>query len=139
MQNAQVVHQHHTRHVTTYLPLHHICIFSHCPRTAGSASRNANSTLTMTTCALAFSYLESPPTPRSPTLVHTGLHQPGCLSAESTQHGFMQCFEQHSYQHMLPKHLAIITSLQSCHVADMFSACQQKDLDMVKCLKCNCQ
>ena len=41
------------------------------------------------TCALALSHLESPATPRSPTLVQSSLHQPGCLSTEGTQHGFM--------------------------------------------------
>ncbi len=66
---------------------------------------------------------ESRQNPSLPTLIHTDLHQPSCCSAESTQLGLMQCFEQYSYQHMLWKHLAQITSLQTCHVADMVSAC----------------
>ncbi len=80
--------------------------------------------LTVITYASPFNYLKSPQTTTSPTLVHTGLHQPGCLSAESMQHGYKQCFEQHTYQHMLQTHLKITTSLQSCHVADKFFACQ---------------
>ena len=59
------------------------------------------------------------------------LHQPGyqrCFFSKSTQHGFMQRFEQH----MLQKHLAIL-SLQPCHDADTFSECltQQNDLASV--------
>jgi len=46
------------------------------------------------------------------------LHQPGCLSAESKQYGFMQRFEQHNCQHMLQKHLTTTTMLQSCCVDD---------------------
>lgn len=61
--------------------------------------------------------IESPCVTTSNSLVRTGLHQPGCVSAESTQHGFMQRFKQHMPQ----KHLAI-TALQPCHDADMFSA-----------------
>ena len=79
--------------------------------------------------------LESPRTARSPTVVHTGLHQLGCLSAENTQHGFTQRFEQRSYQHMLQKQLVEKTSLQSYHVAEMLSACQWKELETVKCLQ----
>lgn len=64
----------HSRHIAIYSPTHHICtcILSHSPRTAGSDVCNANSALT--TCALAFNHLESPPTPRSPRLIHTSLH-----------------------------------------------------------------
>jgi len=86
------------------------------------------------TCALAFTDLESPSTARSPTLVHAGLHQPGCLFAEGTQRSSTQRVEQRSYQHMLQKQLATTTSLQSCHVADMLYACQQKAVVMVKWL-----
>jgi hypothetical protein len=38
-----------------------------------------------TTCALAMSHPESQPSPRSPTLVQTSLHQPGCPSAQAQQ------------------------------------------------------
>ena len=41
--------------------------------------------LTVITRALLFGYLESPPHPRSNTLVYSSLHQSGCLSAQSIQ------------------------------------------------------
>jgi len=87
LETDQAVHQHHARHVAIYLLLYHICMFSHCPRTSGSASRNAKSTLTVTTCVLAFSPLESLPSFRSHTPVQTSSCHPGCPS-ESMQRGF---------------------------------------------------
>ncbi len=83
----------------------------------------------MITCALASRHLGSQPTSRSLTLVNTGLHQPGCLSAESTQHGVMQRFKQNTVISTCEQ-LAITQSLQSCHVVNnaggrtcLFTAC----------------
>ncbi len=77
LQNAQAVHQHHTRHVAICFPLHNICVFSRYPRTSGSASCNANSILTVITCVLACSPLESFPSFRSHTPVQISSCHPG--------------------------------------------------------------